>query len=264
MNNFAGFLLFTLYAVFANSSTDISKSSSEDTSQKISSSIQSANLSTSVLITKPENVILNSDSVVIVTHAGYLWDPWAESKSGIEEYVSKLKKKGLPIVYIYGDSLEEKDYFFPKNQADYSVSESGGYFEPNFSSNHFVLLGGQYSECMSGTVEGILKSQLTARSNSKLTISILAQGTYQIRGTPLWHSIANAKSKKDVKKVILSQRYKTLFESLVPDKSYEVILDDYVIYRSNAAKKRGSASLIFRVLTKSMIASDLSGVLEIM
>lgn len=126
--------------------------------------------------TNPDKVRLNSDSVLIVTHANASYDSRFTSKRGIDEAVSYAKKKKTPVIYLNNDS--PGDYYFMEDcKPDYWVQSEDGEIGFEVTPAHVYIVGGHLERCMLLSVNDILESW-AKQEKRNLTLTYLMDGIY--------------------------------------------------------------------------------------
>ena len=127
-------------------------------------------------ITKPENVQLDSDSVLIVTHASANFDSRFSSKRGLDEATTFAKKNGIPIVYLHDDG-PNRDYFMDECNPKYWVYSEGGELSFEVTPSHVYVAGGHLEKCLSVTLHDILYSW-AKQPKRNLTLTFLMDAIY--------------------------------------------------------------------------------------
>lgn len=127
-------------------------------------------------LTPPDQVRLNSDAVLIVTHATSFHDARLASKRGVDEAVSFAKSKGIPVVYLQ-DETPQKFYFVEDCQPDYWVHSEGGEFGFPVTPAHVYVAGGHLELCLSDTLHEILRSW-AKQGERDLTLTYLMDAIY--------------------------------------------------------------------------------------
>ena len=105
--------------------------------------------------TDPSQISLNSDSVMIVTHASSNDDGRIASKFGVDEAVHYAKKHRIPIIYLQDDRPADR-YFMEDCSPDYWVFSKGGEVPFDVPVPRVYLAGGHLELCLSVTVNDIL------------------------------------------------------------------------------------------------------------
>lgn len=126
--------------------------------------------------TDPANISLNSDSVLIVTHASATYDSRFSSKRGVDEATSFARMKGIPIVYLQ-DNTAEQDYFMADCHPDYRVFSENGELPFEVKASHVYVVGGHLEQCLYRTVEGVINSW-AKQEGRNLTLTFLMDGIY--------------------------------------------------------------------------------------
>lgn len=107
--------------------------------------------------TDPAQVRLNSDSVLIVTHASSVYDSLRSSKRGIDAATAFARKNGIPIVYLQ-DTTAEQAHFASDCNPDYRVYSKNGEINFEVKATKVYVAGGHLERCLYMTVEGVLNS----------------------------------------------------------------------------------------------------------
>jgi hypothetical protein len=131
------------------------------------------------IFTAPQNVRLNADAVLIVTHASSTFDARLASKRGIDEAMRFAKNQRMPIVVLQDGSPVEF-YFMEDCNPDYRVASTGGEIPFNVAPSHVYVVGGHLELCLGRTVNDILFqwSRQPSRSGRNLTVTYLMDGIY--------------------------------------------------------------------------------------
>ncbi len=128
------------------------------------------------LLTEPDKVILNGDSVLIVTHASMFYDARLSSKRGVDEAVKYAKSSNIPVVYLQ-DGSPDSDYFMNDCSPDYWVYSENGELSFDIKPTQVYIVGGHLEKCMYTTVKDLLTSW--AKQPAKdLTLTYFMDGIY--------------------------------------------------------------------------------------
>lgn len=126
--------------------------------------------------TDPSKVILNSDAVLIVTHASATYDTRLSSKRGVDEAVSFARKKGIPVIYLQDKTPEDK-YFTADCSPEYRVFSQRGELPFEVKASNVYVVGGHLEQCLNQTIEGVISSWARQRVRN-LTLTFLMDGIY--------------------------------------------------------------------------------------
>lgn len=126
--------------------------------------------------TDPEKLVLNGDSVLIVTHASMFYDARLSSKRGIDEAVSFARNGKIPIVYLQ-DGSPEADYFMNDCNPDYWIYSEAGELKFDVKASHVYIVGGHLEKCMYTTVHDLLDSW-AKQSMKNVTLTYFMDGIY--------------------------------------------------------------------------------------
>lgn len=124
-------------------------------------------------------VLLNSDPVLIVTHASTVFDGRMTTKLGIDQTVAYAKKNHYQVVYLQTDLQAPSGYFyFPQEcKPDYLVASSGGGFIFKIPSRHMISVGGHWQACQKDTLLSVLK-QWASLPEGHFRITYVMSGIY--------------------------------------------------------------------------------------
>lgn len=126
--------------------------------------------------TPPSKVVLNSDEVLIVTHASATYDARMSSKLGIDRAVSFAKRRGIPVVYLE-DGTPEAQYFTADCSPSYRVFSRDGELPFEVKASRVYVVGGHLEQCLSRTVDGVIASWARQRVRDR-TLTFLMDGIY--------------------------------------------------------------------------------------
>jgi hypothetical protein len=126
--------------------------------------------------TDPTEINLNSDSVLLVTHASATYDPRFSSKRGVDEATSFARIKGIPVVYLQ-DNTPEQDYFMEDCTPDYRVFSENGELSFEVTPSRVYVAGGHLEQCLYSTVQDLLHSWAKQQARN-LTLTYLMNGIY--------------------------------------------------------------------------------------
>lgn len=106
-------------------------------------------------LTEPEQVRLNGDAVLIVTHATSTHDARFSAKRGVDEAVRFAKRSRIPVVYLQDDTPEQF-YFMEDCEPDYWVFSAGGEIKFDVPPAHVYIVGGHLELCLSATLHDVM------------------------------------------------------------------------------------------------------------
>ena len=126
--------------------------------------------------TEPGKIRLDSDSVLIVTHASANFDARFSSKRGLDEATTYAKKRNIPIIYLHDDG-PNLDYFMDECNPKYWVYSEGGELSFEVTPSHVYVAGGHLEKCLSVTLHDILYSW-AKQPKRNLTLTFLMDAIY--------------------------------------------------------------------------------------
>ena len=126
--------------------------------------------------TDPAQIKLNSDSVLIVTHASATYDTRMSTKRGVDEAVNYAKRKGIPVIYLQ-DKTPEEEYFMADCRPDYRVFSQDGELPFEVKASHVYVVGGHLEQCLYRTLEGVINSWARQQIRD-LSLTFLMDGIY--------------------------------------------------------------------------------------
>lgn len=106
-------------------------------------------------LTRPSQVTLTGDSVMIVVHETSWHDARLATKRGVDEAVRFAKSRGIPVVYLQDDTPDEF-YFMDDCHPDYWVYSQGGELSFEVLPSHLYIVGGHLESCMSTTLHDVI------------------------------------------------------------------------------------------------------------
>lgn len=124
----------------------------------------------------PDQVSLDADSVLIVTHASASYDPRFASKRGIDGATSFARRHGIPMVYLQDDPAEQP-FFTEECAPEYWVSSANGELGFPVQSSHVYVAGGHLEQCLFNTVNEVLFSW-SLQPERDLTLTFLMDAIY--------------------------------------------------------------------------------------
>lgn len=126
--------------------------------------------------TDPGRVMLDSDAVLLVTHASATYDSRQSSKLGIDRAVRFARKNGIPVIYLE-DKTPEEQYFTADCSPDYRVFSRDGELPFEVKASHVYVVGGHLEHCLARTVDGVVSSWARQRVRDR-TLTFLMDGIY--------------------------------------------------------------------------------------
>jgi hypothetical protein len=142
----------------------------------------------------PYEVSLNTDSVLIVTHASAKYDPRFSSKYGVDLATSFARKNGIPMVYLQ-DDYGEQDYFTEECAPEYWVFSANGELGFQVQPSHVYVAGGHLEQCLFSTVHDVVYSW-SEQPERDLTLTFLMDAIYSngdlIRDTDDFYAAFNS------------------------------------------------------------------------
>jgi hypothetical protein len=126
--------------------------------------------------THPARVVLDSDAVLLVTHASATYDTRQSSKLGIDRAVRFARQKGIPVIYLE-DKTPEAQYFTADCSPDYRVFSRDGELPFELKATHVYVVGGHLEHCLARTVEGVVSSWARQQVRDR-TLTFLMDGIY--------------------------------------------------------------------------------------
>lgn len=127
-------------------------------------------------VTKPSDVKIKGDSVMIVVHQSSTYDARFSTKRGVDEAVRFAKDRKIPVIYLQDDTPDEF-YFMEDCHPDYWVFSAGGEVSFDVTPSHVYIVGGHLESCMSTTLHDIIY-QWSKRPARNFTITYLMDAIY--------------------------------------------------------------------------------------
>jgi hypothetical protein len=124
----------------------------------------------------PEDVSLDRDSVLIVTHASTKYDPRLASKEGVDLATLFARRKGIPMVYLQDDSTDP-NYFTEECTPEYWLHSANGELGFEVRTSNVYLAGGHLEQCLFNTVTDVLFSW-SAQDERDLSLTFLMDAIY--------------------------------------------------------------------------------------
>lgn len=127
-------------------------------------------------VTKPSQVRLEGDAVMIVVHQSSTYDARFSTKRGIDEAVRFAKKNRIPLVYLQDDTPDEY-YFMEDCEPDYWVFSQAGEVSFEVTPSHVYIVGGHLELCMAIALNDILQ-QWQKRPPRNFTVTYFMDAIY--------------------------------------------------------------------------------------
>lgn len=127
-------------------------------------------------LTLPDQVSLDSDSVLIVTHASAKFDSRFASKKGLDIATSTAKTKGIPLLYLH-DNPAEQDYFTADCGPEYWVFSENGELGFQVMASHVYVAGGHLEQCLFRTAQDVIDSW-SMQDERDLTLTFVMDAIY--------------------------------------------------------------------------------------
>jgi len=127
-------------------------------------------------ITKPSELKITGDSVMIVVHGTSSYDARLSSKRGLDQAVRFAKDRKIPVVYLQDETPDE--YYFMEDCApDYWAFSAGGEINFDVLPAHLYIAGGHLELCMSAALHDIIL-QWAKRPARSYTITYFMDAIY--------------------------------------------------------------------------------------
>jgi len=126
--------------------------------------------------THPARVVLESDAVLLVTHASATYDTRQSSRLGIDRAIRFARKNGIPVIYLE-DKTPEEAYFAADCSPDYRVFSRDGELSFEVKATHVYVVGGHLEHCLARTVEDLVGSWARQQVRDR-TLTFLMDGIY--------------------------------------------------------------------------------------
>lgn len=127
-------------------------------------------------LSSPDQVSLDTDSVLIVTHASARYDTGFSTKQGLDHATSIAREKGVPLVYLQDDAAEQ-DYFTKDCAPEYWVLSENGELGFHVLPSHVYVAGGHLEQCLYRTVQDVIFSW-SVQDERDLTLTFLMDAIY--------------------------------------------------------------------------------------
>lgn len=105
----------------------------------------------------PSDLLLDSASALIVTHASSAYDPRYATKYGVDEAVSFARSRNMPVLYLENEESSER-YFAEDCAPDYRVFSEDGELPLDVRTADIYVAGGHAELCLARTLQDILGS----------------------------------------------------------------------------------------------------------
>lgn len=132
---------------------------------------------------------IDSESVLLVTHASSRFDARMTTKRGVDAAVRFAKTRGIPVIYL--EDSNPPEYYLPDdcNPTHWVYSESGE-LPVNLSASHVYVVGGHLEVCLSNTLLDVLL-QWSKQPKRDLTVTYFMDAIYsngkEVADTDPWH-----------------------------------------------------------------------------
>ena len=127
-------------------------------------------------LTKPSQVKIAGDEVMIVVHGSSTYDARFSTKRGVDEAVRWAKSKKIPVIYLQDDTPEEF-YFMADCNPDHWVLSQGGELSFEVTASYLYIVGGHLESCMSVTLHDVIY-QWSKRLPRNYTVTYLMDAIY--------------------------------------------------------------------------------------
>ena len=128
------------------------------------------------LFIPPSQLRLNSDAVLLVTHASATYDTRLSSKLGVDRAVRFARQNGIPVIYLE-DRTPEDQYFAADCAPDYRVFSRDGEVPFEVKASRVYVVGGHLEQCLSRTVDDVIASWARQPVRDR-TLTFLMDGIY--------------------------------------------------------------------------------------
>lgn len=126
--------------------------------------------------TPPSQVVLNSDAVMLVTHASATYDTRMSGKLGVDRAIRAARQKGIPAVYLE-DRTPETQYYTAECSPDYRVFSRDGEVPFEVKASRVFVVGGHLEHCLARTVKEVIAS-LARQPVRDRNLTFLMDGIY--------------------------------------------------------------------------------------
>lgn len=124
----------------------------------------------------PSDLLVDAESVLIVTHASSAYDPRYASKRGVDEAVSLARSRNMPVLYLENEDTSER-YFAADCAPDYRIFSEDGELPLDLRSSDVYVVGGHIELCLARTLQDVLASW-ARHPERRLRITFLMDGIY--------------------------------------------------------------------------------------
>lgn len=127
--------------------------------------------------TPPNEVKIESDILLLVTHVSTQWDSQMSAKAGANEVVAYAKDNEIPFIYLQ-NFKDPHTYYYTECNPTYYVESYGGEFQFSFPSKHVLSIGGFYERCKRNTLEHAMAVWEKGKTEEDLRITEIEEGIY--------------------------------------------------------------------------------------
>lgn len=104
-----------------------------------------------------DDIQLEHDAVLIVTHANAKYDARLATKFGGDQATGFARARGIPMVYLLDDAVEA-NYFTGECTPEYRLYSASGELGFEVHSPHVYVAGGHLEQCLLNTVNEVIYS----------------------------------------------------------------------------------------------------------
>jgi hypothetical protein len=130
-----------------------------------------------IRFTRPSELKLKGDKLLIVTHPSTLWDGRFSSKAGMDAAVAFAKAHRFQSIYLAGEDSKDT-YFFADCDPSYWVSSYGGEFSFSVTANHIYSVGGHWELCQATTQRDLFTNNWKLNRRENYTFTQVMEGLY--------------------------------------------------------------------------------------
>ena len=128
--------------------------------------------------TEPDRVNIQSESVMIVTHASVSYDARLASKRGVEQAIQFARSRRMPLIYLADDQAGSPENFFVDDcNPNYWVYSKDGEIAFNVRASHVYVVGGHLEVCLLNTLQDLM-SRWARQPKHDLTVTYFMDGIY--------------------------------------------------------------------------------------
>lgn len=124
----------------------------------------------------PDEIKVEQDSLLIVTHASTKYDARLATKFGLDLAINFAKVRGIPMVYLQDDAVEA-NYFTEECSPEYWLYSANGELGFEVQSSNVFLAGGHLEQCLFTTVNEVISSWAGQRERD-LSMTFLMDAIY--------------------------------------------------------------------------------------